>query len=127
APDGKHVYVANFADADVSVIDTATNTVIGSPISVGNFPKRIAIAPDGQRAYVTVEFGAGTVSVIDTATNTVVGSPITVGTNPYGIGITPDGKRAYVTHDDPTGTVTPVDLLTGTAGPPISVGSQPHS
>jgi YVTN family beta-propeller protein len=37
-PDGSKVYVANFDSGTVSVIATATNTVIGSPIPVGSFP-----------------------------------------------------------------------------------------
>ncbi len=37
-PDGGKVYVANFLSNTVSVIDTATNTVIDSPIPVGNDP-----------------------------------------------------------------------------------------
>src|SRR5437870_2398375 len=58
-------------DNTVSVIDTATNTVIAT-IPVGLNPFGVAITPDGTRAYV-VNHGAdfegshGTVSVIDTA------------------------------------------------------------
>ncbi len=37
-PDGNKVYVANEGSNTVSVIDTATNTVIGSPIPVGDQP-----------------------------------------------------------------------------------------
>ena len=37
-PDGSRVYVANGHDNNVSVIATATNTVVGSPIPVGKFP-----------------------------------------------------------------------------------------
>ena len=37
-PDGKYVYVANSDDGTVSVISTATNTVVGSPIVVESFP-----------------------------------------------------------------------------------------
>jgi YVTN family beta-propeller protein len=37
-PDGSKLLVANNGDNNVSVIDTATNTVIGPPISVGNNP-----------------------------------------------------------------------------------------
>ena len=73
-------YVTNAVDNTVSVINTATNTVIGL-ISVGNYPLGIAITPDGARAYVT-NAGDNTVSVINTATNTVIGSPISVGNFP---------------------------------------------
>src|SRR5271165_4377070 len=37
-PDGKYVYVTNSQDGTVSVINTATNTVLGAPIAVGSFP-----------------------------------------------------------------------------------------
>jgi YVTN family beta-propeller protein len=45
-------YVANRSDGTVSVIDTATNTVVGT-IAEGDGPIAIAITPDGTRAYVT--------------------------------------------------------------------------
>ena len=77
-------YVALFLDNTVSVIDTATNTVVAT-IAVGGFG--IAITPDGTRAYVTNEF-SNTVSVIDTATNTVVAT-IPVGSLPLWVAITP--------------------------------------
>jgi YVTN family beta-propeller protein len=69
----------------VSVIDTATDTVI-STIPVGNAPFGAAVTPDGNKVYITNEL-ANTVSVIDTATNTVIGKPITVGTTPSAFGI----------------------------------------
>jgi YVTN family beta-propeller protein len=37
-PDGRKVYVTNGHSNDVSVIATETNTVVGLPIPVGNFP-----------------------------------------------------------------------------------------
>ena len=45
-PDGSKVYVANFASNTVSVIATATNTVIAT-VTVGQFPVSIGrfIAP----------------------------------------------------------------------------------
>ena len=69
------VYVANASSGNVSVIDTATNTVIGAPIPVGTGPRPIAVNPAGTRVYV-VNWESDNVSVIDTATNTVVGTPI---------------------------------------------------
>jgi YVTN family beta-propeller protein len=44
-PDGKHAYVANLEDNTVSVIATATNTVVGLPIPVGRFPIEAGIIP----------------------------------------------------------------------------------
>ena len=59
-------------DNTVSVIDTATNTVIAprSPSAVN--AHGVAVTPDGSKVYVTNERST-TVSVIDTATNTVIG------------------------------------------------------
>jgi YVTN family beta-propeller protein len=85
-PDGTMVYVANASSNTVSVIDTATNTVIGSPIAVGTQPTGIAVNPAGTRVYVA-NASSNTVSVIDTATNTVIGSPIVVGTSPSAFGL----------------------------------------
>jgi YVTN family beta-propeller protein len=68
------------------VIDTATNTVIGSAIPVGRVPYGLAVTPDGSKVYVANAL-ANTVSVIDTATNTVIGSPIPVGIFPHAFGV----------------------------------------
>ena len=86
-------YVTNQLDNTVSVIDTATNTVLAT-IPVGAVPVGVAITPDGTRAYVT-NAGDNTVLVIDTATNTVVAS--IPAANPQEVAITPDGTRAYAT------------------------------
>jgi YVTN family beta-propeller protein len=83
-PDGSKVYVANLGSKTVSVIDTATNTVVGPPIPVdGAFG--VAVTPDGSKVYVANVGQPGIVSVIDTATNTV--APITVGQAPIAFGL----------------------------------------
>src|SRR6476661_659515 len=51
-------YIANQGDSTVSVIDVATNTVVGSPIGVGGGPFGIAVHPTGTRVY-TANFAAG--------------------------------------------------------------------
>jgi YVTN family beta-propeller protein len=86
-----NAYVTNEGDNTVSVIDTATNTVIGSPIPVGfgpvGFgPVGVAASPDSSKVYIT-NFNDNTVSVIATATNTVIGSPIPVGRFPVAFGV----------------------------------------
>jgi YVTN family beta-propeller protein len=80
----------------VSVIDTATNSVVAT-VAVGNDPVDIAITPNGAFAYV-VNDQTENVSVIDTSTNTVVGI-VPVGLTPRGVAITPDGAFAYVTNE----------------------------
>ena len=75
-PDGTRLYVTHSGSSEVSIIDTATRTVVGS-IAVGAPTTRITIMPDGKRAYVTSQ-SASTVQVIDLATDLLVGPPITV-------------------------------------------------
>ena len=85
-PDGSKVYVPDGnGGTTVSVIATATNTVIAT-IPVGNNPFGVAVTSDSSRAYVAIN-GLNIVSVIDTATNTVVGSPIAVGDSPVAFGL----------------------------------------
>ena len=62
--------MTNTNASTVSVINTATNTVVAT-IPVGINPTGVAVTPDGTRAYVTNAF-SDNVSVINTATNTVV-------------------------------------------------------
>lgn len=79
-------YVTNRLDNTVSVINTATNTVVGT-VPVGAFPVGVAVTPDNAFAYV-VNTGDSTVSVISTATNTVVAT-VHVGNRPQLIAFTP--------------------------------------
>jgi YVTN family beta-propeller protein len=50
----------NYYDGTVSVIATATNTVVAT-VPVGGEPDEVSITPDGSRAYVT-NFDGDTVS-----------------------------------------------------------------
>src|SRR5215831_7470527 len=100
-PDGSKVYVAHdTTPGTVSVIDTATNTVVGLPIPVSASAVGVAVAPDGSKVYIatTISVGRGTagVLVIDTATNTV-SATIPVGRSHNGVAVTPDGSKVYVT------------------------------
>ena len=127
-PDGTKAYVTNIGSFTVSVINTATNVAIGSPIPLGNGqPYAVAITPNGDYAYVAGAVPAastGSVSVIDTATDTV-SATVSGGTNPRGIAITPDGAYAYSTglgSDD----VSVIDTATNTVSTTISVGDAPY-
>src|SRR5215469_881901 len=87
-------YVTSDAN-DVSVINTATNTVVAT-VPVGATPFGVAITPNGAFAYVA-NFNFDDVSVINTATNTVVAT-VTGLNEPNGVAITPDGAFAYVAN-----------------------------
>jgi YVTN family beta-propeller protein len=119
----RNAYVGNMEGVSVSVIDTQTNQVVGSPIGVEGEPAGIAITPDGTRAYVA-DFDQESVSVIDTRTSQVVGTPIAVGALPSQIAVTPDGRYAYVTNQN-SASVSVIDTQTNqVVGPPIPVGGQ---
>ena len=81
----QNAYIPNSDSNTVSVIDTATDTVIGSPIPVGSVPIGVAVAPDGSKVYVA-NFLSNNVSVIATATNRVTAA-ITVGRGPVAFGV----------------------------------------
>ena len=71
------LYVANYGDNTVSVIDTATNKVITNVILINLSNNRrvylngVVVSQDGTKAYVT-SGDDGNVSVIDTTTNSVI-------------------------------------------------------
>src|SRR6516225_4251174 len=128
-PDGSKVYVANYFSNTVSVIATATNTVVGVVVLTDNtWPDGLAVTPDGSKVYVTNRF-SNDVSVIDTATNTMIGLRIPVGTGPAGVAVTPDGKHVYVANFDFDlgSTVSVIDTATNTVTAAISVGFGPLS
>lgn len=120
----QNAYITNASSSiglgSVSVIDTATNSVIGSPIAVGDQPTGVAISPDGSKVYIT-NVASDTVSVIATATNSVIGSPITVGSHPFGVAAAPDGSKVYVANFS-SGTVSVIDAVTNTVAKTIPVG-----
>lgn len=126
SPDGARVYILNSGGGGtVSVVDTANNTGVGSPIGLGlGAPSRFAINPQGTRLYVT-DVETNTLSVIDTVNGTVIGDRIPVGKKPLGVAVSHDGTHVYVTNVD-DGTVSVVDTTGNTViGDPIRVGVAP--
>jgi len=88
------VYVGNFKDNTVSVIDTDAGKVVATvPVAAG--PHGMAITEDGRAVYVSGD-GSSSLDVIDTATDKVV-KTINVGKTPNGIALTPDNKLLLVT------------------------------
>jgi YVTN family beta-propeller protein len=117
-------YISNARTAAVTVIDTATNAVVGAPIPVGLAPTGVAVNPAGTRVYVANSM-SNTVSVIDTTTGAVVGAPIAVGAEPNEVAVNPAGTRVYVANTE-SNTVSVIDALTNAViGAPIPVGLLP--
>jgi YVTN family beta-propeller protein/autotransporter-associated beta strand protein len=124
AQEGPFVYFPNSGDGTVSVIDTPTNAVAPSAITVGLSPVAAAVRGDESLVYVS-KAGSNTVSVINTATNTVIAT-IPVGTVPLFLAVSPDGTRVYVPNEG-SNNVSVINAATNTVVATIPVGTQPVS
>jgi YVTN family beta-propeller protein len=120
----ENAYITNLVSANVSVIDTATNTVIATiPVGIGQ--TGVAVTPDGSKVYVALA-NVPFVSVIDTATNTVIATIPVGGLSPFGVAVTPDGSKVYVTDSSRFGHVSVIDTTTNTVIAAIPVGEGPR-
>ena len=120
--DGSRLYVTDFADDTVAVIDPARNTIVGTPIPVGQRPEGVAVTADDRHVFVA-DSDESAVSVIDTASRTV--RRITVPRGPFGVAAAPDRPYVYVTDFD-AGVVSVLDANTGTmVRQPIRVHGHP--
>jgi YVTN family beta-propeller protein len=106
SPDGARVYVVSAigdsTDILVSVIDTATNSIVAT-IDIGVLlPSGIAISPDGTKLYVAIAGGLlpyGGLAVIDTTTNSVVKFIVVDTVVPnnrfFSAAVSPDNTKVY--------------------------------
>ena len=127
-PDGKFAYVTSVNTHSITVVDMATNSVVGSiPISAGP-PQYVAFTPDGKTAYISVydelHNTGNAVLVLDTATRAVTAS-IPAEKFPYAIAISPDGRQVYVPNHD-VNLVSVVNTATNTVVQKIAVKPNPH-
>lgn len=88
------VYVTNFDDASVSVIDADDRRVVRT-VPVDGGPIGIAASADGTRVYIA-GFQAGTLSVLRTGDDRVIAS-IPAGESPNAVAVSPDGAFIAVT------------------------------
>jgi YVTN family beta-propeller protein len=126
---GQKLYVTNSAGDDVTVIDAATNKVIGR-IEVGPSPHGIATPAAQDVIYVTIEGHGrdkpGELVWIDPQTDKVT-RRMDIGPEPNELAVTPDGKFAYVPVNDGHWEV--IDLAKAKIIERISAGggSRPHN
>jgi YVTN family beta-propeller protein len=118
-----YAYVSNLSGNNVSVVNTANNTVTAT-ISVPASPSGLAVTPDGTSVYVTCR-GANSVSVISTASNSVVAS-IGVSSSPIQLAISPNGAQVYVVNQG-SNQVSVIDTASKSVTANINVGSHPNA
>ncbi len=125
---GKYIYVGNYGDGTISIIDTTQKVpTVTKTLTVQRHPTAIAFS--GQNAYVVTGgdpvagFGNPTVIVIDTSSQTVV-NIIEVGRGACAIDFY--GQYAYITNRSDN-TVSVIDIASQTVVNTITVGSQPKA
>ena len=107
--DAQTVYISDWAEHAVYVLDASTNTVSADPIHIDGSPVSLALSADNSRLVVnSMRFdGAGgstnqaNITVIDTSSRTVIGEPISYGVVTSGfsttgaMAISRDGRYVY--------------------------------
>jgi YVTN family beta-propeller protein len=122
SPDGKEVWAASRTDAKISIIATATDTIVASFPSGGKSPKRMDFTPDGSEVWVT-NSGSGETAVFDARARKLLASIPTL-KDPSGVSISPDGRHAYVTNSA-ANVLTFVDVATRKVLNTMPVGTDP--
>jgi YVTN family beta-propeller protein len=127
-PDGRLIYLADYSDSTVTVVRTATNTIL-KRIHV-SFAFSLAVSPDGKTVYAggaDPNTGNPEVVTIATARNTT-SRPILLGQDGgvvKTIAVTPTGRTAYFAISSIGNFIVPMRTATRTLGTPIPVGPDP--
>src|SRR5947207_7881710 len=134
------VFVSNERSGDVTVIDGATDSVVGS-FPVGKRPRGIHAAPDGRRLFVTLSGSprmapgldenrapadkrADGLGVID-ATARKLNDRWHVGSDPEQFAVSKDGKFAFIANEDDASAST-INLDSGQSRGRIKVSEEPE-
>jgi YVTN family beta-propeller protein len=127
-PDGATALVTNWCSWDLSVIDTASASVVAT-VKLGRYPRGVAVSPDSRTAYIAV-MGANMVVTVDLPSAKAGGAQAkklaAPGVGPRHILISTDGKHLF-TSNNGAGTVTKIDAVTGAVVARVATGRQPRS
>lgn len=114
-------YIVNSTTKNVSVIDTANNTVTASvPLSNG-YPWGVTVGASGQYVYVGIQ-NPNAINIIDTATNTATQIPLG-SVSPGGLALNAAETRLYVTNYA-SNTLHVIDLPTMTPIGSVAVATE---
>ena len=116
-------YVPNEGSGTLSVIDTATDQVVGE-IPAGKKPRGLAVSLDGARLYVSDQPNNRLV-VVDLALRKAVGT-VPLGVSPEGVSASPDGRYIAVALEE-SNSVAFIAAATGTEAFTVKVeGKNPE-
>jgi len=132
SPDGTRAYVASSTTSPgsfpgaVQVIDTATNTVLGTLAISTSFPDAVALSPDGTRAYVG---DPANLYVVDLTTGTsgTLLKNVPVNGGVAAIAVSASGNRVFVSSGFGAQTVAVIDPTSSSPPSYVPVGSGARS
>ncbi len=120
-PEGTRAYATLQTGRAVVVVDVAANALVASvPLSSDGF--NLAIAPNGERVYVST--AAGTLYILDADSYTLLDT-LNVGRAANGLAFSPDECTLYVTSRD-AGTVTAVSTWSNAITRVYYIGGMPQ-
>jgi YVTN family beta-propeller protein len=120
-PDGRFVLVSNWCTWDLSVISTTAGREVRR-ISMGEYPRGIAVSPLGDAAYVAL---MGESHLVRVDLSTWKTSRIPIGAGPRALEIDRTGQTIFATLNT-EGTVAKLDLRTGRVKK-VATGTLPRS
>ncbi len=116
-------YVGNPGSNNIVPFNTSTEN-LGTPISVGNGQRSVAITPNDSTLYICNH--AGTISYVNIATGSGSGNiGIGGGSAPYAMAITPKGTAGYIA-DYGGSKIIPVNTVTNSPGSSIVLSGAPN-
>jgi DNA-binding beta-propeller fold protein YncE len=121
-PDDRYVLVSNWCTWDLSVISTRKGREV-KRISIGPYPRGVAVSPKGNAAYVAVMGGSELVRVDLRRWTT---SRYSVGSGPRAAEFHPSDRYIFVSLNA-EGRVAKLDLRTGAVRAKVATGSAPRS
>ena len=122
SPDGKEIWVANAQDGTISIINSASKTVVETLAANVPGANRLKFTPDATRVFVS-SLRDGNLTILDARTRKEV-KRIKVGRGAAGILMQPDGTRAFVACS-PDNYIDIIDLKSLEVVGKIDAGEEP--
>ena len=95
SPDGRELWVPNRGDDTISIVEVATDRVIDTIPSHGDFSLELVFSPDGREVWVSNN-NSNDLTVIDAKSRERI-AKVPLGTQPLGLLMKPTGEHLYVT------------------------------